>query len=89
MLMRICSGIFSGYGLARTAALTYPEVNKKILKCACICVIVVCAGTVVPDDVQHDIMNAWKTGDEAFQKFLSGRIKSTRVDFFEKLTKIR
>ena len=51
-----------------------------------LCDCCVYAGTVVPDDIRHDIMNAWKTGDAAFHKFLSERITSTRVDFFEKLT---
>ena len=87
MLMQICSGIFLRYGLARIAVLTQPEVNKKS-KYACVCVIVVCAGTVAPDDVRRNVMNAWKTGDEAFHKFLPERITSTRVDFFEKLTEI-
>ena len=52
-----------------------------------LCDCCVYAGTVTADDIRHDIMNAWKTGDEAFHKFLSERIASTRVDFFEKLTK--
>ena len=53
-----------------------------------VCGCCVYAGTVTPDDIRHDIMNAWKTGDEAFHKFLSERItSSTRVNFLEKLTK--
>ena len=61
--------------------------KKKIETCINLCDCCVYAGTVAPDNIPHDIMNAWKTGEEAFHKFLSERITSTGVDFFEKLTK--
>ena len=47
-----------------------------------LCDCCVYAGTVAPDNIRHNITNAWKTGDAAFHKFLSKRITST-----EKLTK--
>ena len=62
--------------------------NKKIETCMDLCDSCVYAGTVAPDNIRHDIMNAWKTGDEAFPSFfLSEHITFTHDSFFEKPTK--
>ena len=44
---------------------------------------------LAPTDIVHDLNNAWKVGEDAFEKFRTHRLEKNEIDFFATMKKLK